>query len=77
MARYKLTISCEFDESYPLTAHTDAARSLINNCCPYKFGLGESYSFCKMIECKGCWFKALSEGVRADAAENVHVERLG
>ena len=28
MARYKLTISCEFDTAYPMTAHTEVARNV-------------------------------------------------
>lgn len=73
MARYKLTISCEFDDAYPLSAHTDEAQSIVNLCCPSDLG------FCDdcVIDCRTCWQNALKEGVCADAAENVHVERVG
>ena len=76
MARYKLTITCEIDECYPLSAHTGLARSLIIDCCPQEFGIGETYSFCKMSDCKECWLRALSEGVKKDVAKHVYSRRV-
>lgn len=77
MARYKLTIECEFDENYPLSVHSSAVQSLVNNCCPYDFRIDAKNTYCKETSCRDCWFKALSEGVKGYVAENVHVERLG
>ena len=76
MARYKLTISCEFDDAYPVSCHTNEARAILNMCCPWCLGL-KIEPKCTGGLCFNCWMRALSEGVRADAAENVHVERLG
>lgn len=73
MARYKLTISCEFDTAYPMTAHTEIARNIINTCCPINFNLYGSD--CDMSTCAKCWFKALEGGV-SRGEESVHVERL-
>lgn len=74
MARYKLTISFELDEAYPMSLHTDVARNIVESCCPSNFGFCGN---CDLLNCKRCWETALKEGVLADAAENVHVERLG
>lgn len=76
MARYKLTITCELDSAYGLSSHDDIARAIIRNCCPWFAGLNVE-RVCINKNCVECWFKALEKGVRADAVENVHVERLG
>lgn len=76
MSRYKLTISCEFDSAYPMTAHTEEARALVTHCCPQEFGFIVTDSFCSMSNCRECWFKALEEGELSDATKSVHVERL-
>lgn len=72
MSRYKLTISCEFDTAHPMSAHTEAARGIIDGCCPSDFDLD-----CKecMIDCKTCWFNAIEKGV-GKCAESVHIERV-
>lgn len=75
MARYKLTISCEFDTAYPMTAHTEEARALVTHCCPQEFGFVTD-SFCSMSNCRECWFMALKEWELLDATKSVHVERL-
>lgn len=74
MARYKFSFECEFDESYPMSLHTEEARNLVKSCCPSDFGLNEE---CELLDCRECWIRALEEGVRVDAVENVHVERVG
>lgn len=76
MARYKLTITCEFDSAYGISVHDDIARAIICNCCPGFAGLNVERA-CINKNCVECWDKALEMGVRADAAENVHVERVG
>lgn len=76
MARYKVTISGVFDTDNVLNTSDKLVLHLVRNCCPGYFGfnVGES---CSMTNCFECWKNALKSGVRADAAENVHVERLG
>lgn len=76
MARYKLTISGVFDIDNVSNTSDELVFHLVRNCCPGSFGfnVGES---CNMTNCFKCWGNAIKEGVRADAAENVHVERLG
>lgn len=76
MSRYKLTISGVFDIDNVSNTSDELVFYLVRNCCPGSFGfnVGES---CNMTNCFKCWENALQEGVRADAAENVHVERLG
>ena len=73
MARYKLTISCEFDTAYPMTAHTEVARNIVNVCCPSTFNFIDAS--CNMTDCVHCWFRALEGGV-SSGEESVHVERL-
>ena len=76
MARYKLTISGVFDIDNVSNTSDELVFHLVRNCCPGSFGfnVGES---CSMTNCFKCWENALKMGVRANVAENVHVERLG
>lgn len=80
MARFKLTVSCEFDSAYPITCHTDIARNIVNMVCPQNFSLDNSECArtkkCTMTTCWNCWLHALEGGV-VSGDESVHVERLG
>lgn len=76
MSMYKVTISGVFDSDIISNNSDKLILHLVRNCCPSFFGfnVGEA---CGMSNCIGCWEHALERGARADAAENVHVERLG
>lgn len=76
MARYKLTISGVFDTDNVSNTSDKLVLHLVRNCCPLFFGFNVGKS-CSMENCFKCWENALQKGVRADAVENVHVERLG
>lgn len=73
MARFKLTVSCEFDTAYPITLHTDIARNIVNMVCPRNLGLASEK--CSMNTCWNCWIYALEGGV-VNGEDSVHVERM-
>ena len=75
MARYKLTISGVFDPDNVSNTSDKLVLHLVRNCCPSFFGFNVGNSC--MTNCFKCWENAFQKGARADAAENVHVERLG
>jgi len=78
--KYKVTMSFEFDSTKSISQqNNDVVKGLIHTACPLCVGF--PHPGCHFRNCKDCWAMSLDmaceRGISVDAAENVHVERLG